>query len=439
MSSRVPIVAIVGRTNVGKSSLYNYVIKDRHAIVAREAGTTRDSLTSKASWKGHSFWIVDTAGVKTAEDEFELSIQDQIYQATEQADVIWVMTEADVPINDDDRKIIDIALRSSKPTYLVINKMDKIKSRSKVPKHIDKVGIKEFVPISVTQGRGIDQLLDKLVSVIPKIQSKPEVKASIKLAIIGRPNVGKSSLFNALGKKQQAIVADRAGTTRDLNKLSIKYEGQEIELIDTAGIRRSGKISVGVEKFSVLRALSAIEQSDVCLLLMDVNELNVALDQKLAGMIAEAGKGLILVVSKWDTATEPMEEISKQVAASFEFVYWSPLIFTSATTGRNVTKIFELVLEIQKNRLTKIPTKVLNDWLEKATRAHPPAGIKDLRPKLNYITQESDNDLPAFKIFGRNSRAVHWSYRRYLERSMREDYGFEGTPIELWFIDKKTT
>lgn len=442
MIKRAPIVAIVGRTNVGKSSLYNAILKRRDAIVAREPGTTRDSLMSKTSWKGYDFWIVDTAGIKNPEDDFEFTIQDQIYQAAENADVIWVMTEVDVPINNDDRKIINIALKSKKPTYLIINKIDKIKSRNKVPKHIDRVGIKEFVPISVTQARGIDALLDKLISVIPKIETKEE-SSSVKLAIIGRPNVGKSSLFNTLANKQQAIVADRAGTTRDVNKTQVKYHDNTIELIDTAGIRRSGKINVGVEKFSVLRAISAIEKSDVCLLLMDCNELNVQLDQKLAGLIEEAGKGLILVVTKWDVVEDKSphtrDTMAKEIAANFEFVAWAPLIFTSAVTGQNVTKIYELVLDIMQNRAKKIPTNELNKWLARTVQKHPPAGLKNHFPKLNYTTQETDNDLPSFKIFGSYTKYVHWSYRRYMERQLREEYGFEGTPVQLWFIDKRAS
>jgi GTP-binding protein len=439
MKKRVPIVAIVGRTNVGKSSLYNYILKTRHAIVAREPGTTRDSLMSKSNYDGHDFWLVDTAGFKNPEDDFEETIQEQIYQAAENADVIWVMTEADVPINDDDRKIVAIALKSKKPTYLIINKIDKLK-KAKI-NHIDKVGIKEFIPISVSQGKGIEQLLDKLVSVIPKIESKPTNTKSLKLAIIGRPNVGKSSLFNTLANKQQAIVADRAGTTRDLNKTTVKYHEKEIELIDTAGIRRSGKITVGVEKFSVLRAISAIEQSDVCLLLMDCNELNVQLDQKLAGLIEEAGKGLILVISKWDSVEDKSpytrDDMAKQIAVGFDFVAWAPLIFTSSVTGQNVTKIYDIALEITANRAKKISTNELNEWLHKTVSRHPPAGIKNFMPKLNYIVQETDNDLPAFKIFGSQARAVHWSYKRYLERQLREAFGFEGSPIEIWFTDNK--
>jgi GTP-binding protein len=210
--------------------------------------------------------------------------------------------------------------------------------------------------------------------------------------------------------------------------------------MDTAGVRRSGKIEVGVEKFSVVRTLSAIEHSDVCLLLMEANELNVQLDQKLAGLIKEAGKGLILVVSKWDIVegkdAYTRDKLAPQIARTFDFVAWAPLIFTSSVTGQNVTKIFDLVLEIVKNRSQKIATKDLNKWLEQAINNHPPAGLKNRSPKLNYIVQETDNSTPAFKIFGSSTKFVHWSYRRYLEKSLREKFGFNGTAIQLWFIEK---
>ncbi len=438
MANKTPIVAIVGRTNVGKSSLYNAVLNRREAIVAREAGTTRDSLMAKAYFNNHEFWLVDTAGLKDPEDDFEFTIQEQIYMAVDTADVILVMVEADVAINDDDRKLIDVALKSKKPTLLVINKIDKVKPAE--IDHINHVGIKEYGLLSVTQGKGIDELLSKVSSMLPKLTTRQPQPNSLKLAIIGRPNVGKSYLFNALAKKQQAIVSERAGTTRDVNRTIVKYKSKEIELMDTAGMRRSGKIEVGVERFSVLRTIGAVEQSDISLLVMDSNELNVGLDQKLAGLIKEAGKGLILVVSKWDTVEDKdpytRDQMAAEIANNFTFVPWAPLIFTSAVTGQNVTKIFDLVLEIYKTRQTRIPTSELNKWLVDATAHMAPAGMKNRNPKLNYMTQEKDNPTPSFKIFGSNTKFIHFSYRRYLEKRFRYTYGFSGTPVELWFIEK---
>jgi GTP-binding protein len=216
-----------------------------------------------------------------------------------------------------------------------------------------------------------------------------------------------------------------------------------VEFLDTAGIRRSGKIGVGIERFSVIRALAAVEQADVCLLLMDVNELNVQLDQKIAGIVKEAGKGLILVVSKWDMAEGKdaftRDELAPKIAHNYDFVPWAPLIFTSAVSGQNVTKLFDLALEIDEQRRKRIPTPELNKWLRQAVDNHPPAGLKNRNPKLNYMVQETDNPIPAFKIFGSASNFVHWSYRRYLETRLRKSYGYAGTPIQLWFIDKHVT
>ncbi|HSW36978.1 MAG TPA: ribosome biogenesis GTPase Der [Candidatus Saccharimonadales bacterium] len=440
MSIKLPIVAIVGRANVGKSSLFNAILDRREAIVAREAGTTRDSITAKAEYEGQHFWLVDTAGVKTAEDDFEFTIQEQITQAADSAEVIWVVVEADVPITEEDRRVAKLALKSRKPVFLIINKIDKA-GREDLS-IFERLGIKDIIRTSTTQRTGLEELLDKLTETIPQVTSE-EADDRLRIAILGRPNVGKSQLFNSLAKKQQAIVSDRAGTTRDLNRTIVKFKSREIELIDTAGIRRSGKIERGVEHFSVLRTLSAIEQADICLLLMDVNELTVQLDQKIAGMIKDAGKGLVLVVSKWDAAEDrtafTRDQLAPQIAVTYDFVPWAPLIFTSAVTGQNVTKLFEIALEIDAQRHKRISTHELNKWLRQVVDKHPPAGLKNRAPKLNYIVQETDNPTPAFKIFGSHTKFVHWSYRRYLDRAMREAFGYEGTPIQLWFIEKHLT
>lgn len=441
---KLPIVAIVGRANVGKSSLFNAVLQRREAIVANEPGTTRDSIMAKASigWgaKEQDFWIVDTAGLKDAEDEFEFTIQEQIMQAADSADVIIVMVEVGTVVTEEDRRVAKMALKSKKPVILVANKLDKYRGQDL--SHLQKFGIKPIFATSVTQSRGIEDLLDHFAEILPKA-TEVEDDDRIRLAILGRPNVGKSAIFNTLAKKQQAIVADRAGTTRDINRVVVRYEGREIELLDTAGIRRSGKIEKGIEKFSVIRSLSAIEQADVCMLLMDANELNVQLDQKIAGIIKEAGKGLILVVSKWDSVEGKdaftRDSLAPQIAHNYAFVPWAPLIFTSSVTGHNVTKLFDLALQIDENRQTRIKTTELNRWLRGVVDKHPPAGLKNRSPKLNYIVQEDDNPSPNFKVFGAHTKFLHWSYKRFMERELRSKYGFEGTPIKFWFIEKHVT
>jgi GTP-binding protein len=435
--AKVPIVAIVGRANVGKSSMFNATIGAREAIVADEPGTTRDSIYGRASYDDKDFWLVDTAGLKTAEDDFEFTIQEQIIQAADSADIIVVMIEAHTIITEEDRRVAKMALKSRKPVVLAVNKSDQVKNAK--PEDYQRLGIKDIFLTSVTQGKGIEELFEFVTSQLPKA-SINEASDRIHVAILGRPNVGKSQLFNALAKKQQAIVADKAGTTRDINRTMVKFMTKEIELMDTAGIRRSGRIERGVEKFSVLRTLSAIEQSDICLLLIDVNESSVALDQKIAGMIKEANKGIILIVSKWDSLEEKdaytHDKLIPQIKRDFIFIPWAPMIVTSSITGHNVSKIFEMILEVAATRAQRVKTTELNNWLHKTTDRHPPAGLKNRQPKLRYVVQEEGMSYPSFKVFGSQLKYLHWSYRRHLERTFRETFGFIGTPVKFWWIDQ---
>jgi len=437
MSTKLPTVAIVGRTNVGKSSLFNRLVGSQQAIVAREEGTTRDPVISKTTHGAHTFWLVDTAGLKSPEDEFEATIQEQIVEAAEAADVIMVVVEADKFPDDEDRAVAKKALRSKKPVVLVTNKIDRAGRLSL--DEFKRLGIKTVVGTSAHHGLGVSELLKAVTEHIPERHPQPDDN-TLRIALIGRPNVGKSSLFNTLAGKQQALVANKAGTTRDVGRIQVRYHQREIELLDTAGIRRNGKVEQGIEKFSVLRSIQAIEEADVCLLLMDVNELNVAIDQKLAGIIKEAGKGLILVVTKWDAAEDKdaytRDALAPQIALHYEFVPWAPLIFTSATTGQNVSKLFELVTEIDERRRKEFKTTELNRLLRKAVESHPPAGFKQRQPKLRYVTQ-TDSRPPYFSIFGSDLKFLHWGYRRYLERMFRETFDFNGTPIKLFFRDTK--
>lgn len=438
MSEKVPIVAIVGRANVGKSSFFNSVLRRREAVTAKESGTTRDSIFGKASYSKQDFWLVDTAGVKNPDDEFEFTIQEQIEQAIDSATLIILMVDAGSAINDQDRKLAKSILKSKKPVLLVVNKIDTVKNASNEP--FQKLGIKKIFFTAVSQNRGVEDVLSETIKSIPRAKIKQDGKR-IRLAMVGRPNVGKSALFNTLAKKQQAVVSERAGTTRDVNRINIKYKTKEIELLDTAGIRRSGKIGQGVERFSVIRSLAAIEEADICVLLMDVNELNVQLDQKIAGMVKESGKGLILAVSKWDSASDKdaftRDILAPQIAHNFAFVPWAPLIFTSSVTGQNVSKIYDLALEIIEERKKKIMTSKLNSWMEKIVRSHPPSGLKNRTPKISYIVQEQDNPNPSFKVYGRDTKFLHWSYKRYMEKELRNEFGYAGTPIKFWFFDKR--
>jgi GTP-binding protein len=437
MASKLPTVAIIGQANVGKSSLFNRFMRNQQAIVAREAGTTRDSVLGRVDYDKHSFWLVDTAGLKDPDDEFEESIQDQISEATDAANVILVAVDSNKYPSDEDRLIAKKALKSKKSVILLANKAD-LKGSLPIDE-FKRLGIKQIILTSAEHNQGITEVLDEIINLIPA--SNEYVPDDIlRVALIGRPNVGKSHLFNTLAGKQQAIVADIAGTTRDVNRISVKYGGRDIELLDTAGIRKQGKQEVGIEKFSVLRSLAAIEESDICLLLMDVNELNTQLDQRIAGIIDEAGKGMVIVVTKWDSVkgkdAYTRDEIAPKISRTFDFTPWAPLIFTSSVTGQNVTKLFDLALDIDVRRQQPTKTRVLNDLLQKSTQAHPPAGLKNTHPKLRYMVQ-TDTNPPWFVIFGSNLKFLHWSYKRYLERQLRETYNYTGTPIKFSFRDEK--
>lgn len=437
MSKKLPTVAIVGQTNVGKSSLFNRMVGFQQAIVAREPGTTRDRVVGKVSYQDHNFWLVDTAGLKDPADEFEATIQEQIEDAAAAADVILVVVDGTIPANDDDRMVAKKALRSTKPVLLAVNKSDK--KDALPPEEFLRLGIKHIYATSAEHNNGVAEVLDAIVAEIPAAKDIPD-DGVLRIALIGRPNVGKSNLFNTLAGKQEAIVSNIAGTTRDVNRIRIRYNQRDVELLDTAGIRRNGKVEVGIEKFSVLRSLQAIEESDICLLLMDVNELNVALDQKLAGIIKEAGRGLVLVVSKWDSLEDKTpfsrDEIAKELLTRYQHTPWAPLIFTSAVTGQNVAKIFDLAMQIEERRKQQLKTSDLNKLLQQTIANHPPAGLKNTHPRLRYMVQ-TDTNPPWFVIFGSHLKLLHWGYKRYLEHMMRERYDYVGTPIKFSFREEK--
>jgi GTP-binding protein len=437
MASKLPTVAIIGQANVGKSSLFNRLVRSQQAIVAREAGTTRDNVLGRVEYNYHNFWLVDTAGLKDPNDEFEASIQEQITEAADAADVILVVVDSSQYASDQDKLVAKKALKSKKPVLLVTNKAD---LKESLPNdEFKRLGIKSIIRASAEHNQGILDILDEIVTLIPaKFEETPD--DILRVSLIGRPNVGKSNLFNSLAGKQQALVANIAGTTRDVNRVSIRYGARDIELLDTAGMRKPGKQEVGIEKFSVLRTLQAIEESDVCFLLMDVNELNTQLDQRLAGIIDEAGKGMVIVVSKWDSVEDKdaytRDALAPTIARNFKFTPWAPLIFTSSVTGQNVTKLFDLALDIDARRKQECKTRKLNDLLQSAVQKHPPAGLKNTHPKLRYMVQ-TDMSPPWFVIYGSNLKFIHWSYKRYLERLIREEFNFAGTPIKFSFRDEK--
>jgi GTP-binding protein len=436
-NKKLPTVAIIGRANAGKSSLFNRIFGSQEAIVAREAGTTRDNVVRQITTGQHSFWLVDTAGLKNAEDDFEASIQEQISEAADVADVIIVMVDGTEYPDDEERAVAKKALRSKKPVILAINKSD---LKGSLPEdEFKRLGIKTMIRISAEHNRGVSSLIELVKKDLPEAISTEDDNV-LRVALIGRPNVGKSHLFNTLAGKQQAVVANIAGTTRDINRLRIRFQSQTIELLDTAGVRKPGKQEVGIEKFSVLRTLQAIEEADVCFLLIDVNDLHVQLDQKLAGIVKEAGKGLVIVVSKWDSVegkdAYTRDALAPQISYNFAFVPWAPLIFTSAVTGQNVAKLFELAMDIKAARQQTVKTSDLNKLLARCLTRHPAAGLKNRHPKLRYLVQ-TDTNPPWFVLFGSHLGFLHWSYKRYLEHELRETFGYQGTSIKISYRDEK--
>ena len=458
---RLPIVALIGQTNAGKSSILNRMAHKSIAIVAREEGTTRDNVVATID---DQFILVDTAGLKDPSDDFEASIQEQIQDAIESADVILVTLDSSKYFNHRDAKIARDALRSKKPVFLLLNKCDLAESLPIEEFRALGIAPERIYYISATTGQGIASLKESLMTLFGSRPSGPSPRAdgamtraaalrnplkepsqlSLKIVLIGRPNVGKSSLFNALGRKQQAIVSSRQGTTRDVNRVQVKYKGRDLEILDTAGLRRPGKREVGIEKFSAIRTLAAIEEADICCLLVDSTEPHSKLDQSLAGQIVEAGKGIIMVVTKSDLLenAEPTnyfgeENVGNRTAADFlldalekdfDFLPYAPVILTSAETGDNVTQLFELALEIDEARHMEVKTAELNKILNEAIVSHPPAGLKNTHPKPKYIVQ-TDTCPPWFVVHGHELGLLHWSWKRYLERKIREKYPFVGTPI----------
>jgi GTP-binding protein len=435
-SSRLPVVAIVGSANVGKSSLFNRLVNKRQAIVAQEAGTTRDSVMGVVSTSAGKFRLLDTAGLKTAENDFETNIQAQITEAAAAADLLIVTVDNLAGPSQTDAQVAKLARKSGKPLILAVNKTEAI-GDDLLLAGWHKLGIDTIIKISAVHNQGINELENAILAHIKPALT--DESSELVIALVGRPNAGKSSLFNALAKQSQAIVADTAGTTRDVNRTLITYQSINISLLDTAGIRKPGRINRGVEAFSVARAMTAITEADVVGLVIDATEPGVALEQKLAGEVKTAGKGLILIITKWDLVDKDAfthDQLLARMRQQFQHVPWAMFLVASAKTGQNLPRLLELALTVHTTRAQKFKTSELNHWLEQATTHQPPAGYKRVQPKLKYATQTGINP-PQVTIFGRSSRLLHWSYQRYLERTLREQFNLDGTPVVINFRDDK--
>jgi GTP-binding protein len=451
----LPVVAIIGRPNVGKSTLFNRITGSGQAITADLAGTTRDRLYGKVAWNREEFVLVDTAGIETgaAKDsvyaKLDTDVQEQVTLAIEEADLLLFVTDATVGITDQDRNALKVIYKSGKDFILVVNKYDSEKLSPNVSDFF-KLGVKDFIPISALTGRNTGDLMDKIASRLKTVdRSEKNISLEIpgtKVAIAGRPNVGKSSLFNALIGKNRAIVSEVSGTTRDFTIGTLAEGDESINFIDTAGIRRRGKVgkmpegktSGQIEKYSVLRSFKAIENADIVLVMIDAVDGVTAQDLHVAGFAKDQLKGIILVVNKWDAVEKDEKDMSKflhYLETKINFLGFAPVIFVSAVTHKNIDKIPQIISQVANNRSKRIPTNELNLLLGEDILKKSPPAKRGILPKINYVT-EADVNPPTFVFFSNHPELIHFSYSRYLENKIREHWDFTGTPINIVFRRK---
>lgn len=432
----MPIVALVGRPNVGKSTLFNRLIGEHRAVVHEQPGTTRDRLYGTVEWRDREFSVIDTGGIglDTGDGDLLEDVRLQAEEAMRQADVIvWVVDSAS-GLTAADLEVAEELRRSPKPVILAANKAENQKRQQDAVAEFSVLGFEEPVLISALHGEGTGDLLDAIVSWFPKTPPQPEEAPAVSIAIVGRPNVGKSSLVNALVGAPRTIVRDEAGTTRDAIDTPIVRDGQTILLIDTAGIRRRGRIQPGLEKFSVLRAVRAIERADVAVLLLDATEGVLAQDAHVAGYVDEAAKGLIIAVNKWDLVEKhprAQQEYSEVLRRELKFLDWAPIAYLSAKTGQRVSRLLPLALNIQAERTKRVPTSQLNQVIRAAVDAH---SLTDRGRALKiYYTAQTGTAPPRFTCFCNDPKLVHFSYVRYLDNILRAHFDFTGTPIRIEF------
>jgi GTP-binding protein len=434
-----PIVAIVGRQNVGKSTLLNRLAGRRIAIVDDLPGTTRDRIMADVSVPGHEFTVIDTGGLELSPDStVAQGVNEQVEAAITEADAIIFLVDVRDGVVPTDLEIADRLRKTSKPVVLVANKADNAKYETGVVEFYE-LGLGESVAISAYHGRGIPELLDRLTALLPAPALPSAAPEAVGVAIVGRPNVGKSRLLNAMLGGERAIVDDVPGTTRDALDTLVDFEGESVLLIDTAGIKRRGRIEGGVGRYSVIRALRAIERADVALLVLDAAELVTAQDMHIAGYIQQAAKGVIIIVNKWDLVkTGSREECSRYLRSQFRFAPYAPVMYTSAKLGWGVAKIMPQVRRIYRERLKRLSTAAVNSVVQQAVAAHslPRKGNRQL--KVLYATQAEVNP-PTFVFFVNYPQLMHFSYQRYLENRLRQSFGFEGTPIRLVFKTRAET
>jgi GTP-binding protein len=429
-----PLVAIVGRPNVGKSTLFNRLIGKRLAIVEDSPGVTRDRIYAKSDWNGREFDLVDTGGIELqADTEILISMPEQAMLAVEMADVIVFVTDITTGVTATDKDVAGLLLKSGKPILLAVNKMDSIGPDNPDIYEFYSLGIGDPISISSAHGHGTGDILDKCVKLFPPETDTGTESDFIRVAVIGKPNVGKSSLINNILGETRLIVSDEAGTTRDAIDSLYENESGKYIFIDTAGLRRKSKVSGRIEKYSVLRAQLAIERSDVCIVVIDARDGITEQDTKVAGLAHEAGKASIIAVNKWDLIekdSNTMEKMRRDILYQLSYMTYAPVLFISALTGQRIGKLFELINYVNSQTSMRITTGTLNDLLADATARVQPPTDKGRRLKIFYMTQTGVRP-PTFVCFCNNAELFHFSYRRYLENQIRSVFGLEGTPVRI--------
>ncbi|UHA72947.1 ribosome biogenesis GTPase Der [Paenibacillus sp. 481] len=429
-----PVVAIVGRPNVGKSTIFNRIIGDRLAIVEDKPGVTRDRIYGTSEWNGKPFSIIDTGGIEIdGEDEILRSIRAQAELAIEEADVIVFMCDGKSGVTQSDEEVGQMLFRSGKPIIVAVNKVDNLSRMDDIYEFYN-LGFGEPIPISGSHGTGIGDLLDVIINNVPELAEDEYEDDVIKVALIGRPNVGKSSLVNAILGEERVIVSDVAGTTRDAIDTPFEKDGQKFVIIDTAGMRKRGKVYETTEKYSVMRSMKAIERADVVLVIINGEEGIIEQDKHIAGYAHEAGKAALFVVNKWDAIEKDdktMQQFEQKIRDHFLFMSYAPIVFLSAKTKQRLHKLLPVTQHVAEQHSKRIPTHVLNDVISDAVAYNPPPTDKGKRLRINYATQVAVKP-PTIVIFVNEPELMHFSYERYLENRIRAAFDFEGTPMRLF-------
>ena len=435
-----PVVAVVGRPNVGKSTLFNALAGERISIVKDTPGVTRDRIYADVNWLDYHFTMIDTGGIEPDSRDVILSqMREQAEIAIATADVIIFLTDVRQGLQDSDSKVADMLRRSGKPVVLVVNKVDSFEKFMPDVYEFYNLGIGDPFPISAASMLGLGDMLDEVVKHFPDYAKDEEEDERPKVAIIGKPNVGKSSLINKLAQEDRVIVSDIAGTTRDAIDTDITYDGKEYVFIDTAGLRRKNKIKEEIERYSIIRAVTAVERADVCIIVIDATEGVTEQDAKIAGIAHERGKGIIIAVNKWDAIEKDNNSVKKytnEIRKVLSFLPYAEIVFVSAKTGQRLPKLFDTLEVVIQNHSLRIATGVLNDILAEAVAMQQPPSDKGKRLRIYYTTQVAVKP-PTFVIFVNDKELMHFSYTRYLENRIRETFGFRGTALKFIIRERK--